>query len=405
MSDNKDIGKGIVEFGTNVTNELGKIGQHITNYSTDFFLTPENVNKRVEQNATSKEKLSQKTPSPKTSSQESKRKTLEQDIENKKTRKPEKKTIFKSTFNKLRSLFKSKKKSTSLISSPKQRPTPSQRPFPSQTPFPSQILSASRRSSPLKGSTEFFHSIKNEINILFYEIVELILQETILIAKKKKPVTTKLQENLQFLINMDYNKLMANLQIIKVKKEKLEETLLILSTIVKANCEGTIASFGCNTGATLNGILKIYKFLKDCNSVTDNITGKMSNANKLEFIKNAYNYNDLNLNKIKTFASGEFNSKVNKFIEIVIPILNEFINPKSVYIELQQFSDKYEKIKKNYYLNNSTNGGRKKKESKKNTKTKSGDKKKTTKKNGDKKKTTKKNGEKKKTTKKSGEKN
>ena len=344
MSGNTDIiGQGFIQFGTNLTNQIGMLGEQITSYSKGHLITPENENKVVEQNANTKKKSrpkvsspktsspetsSKKTPSKKTPSPESKGETLKQDIENKKTGKPKKKSFLKSTFlNNLRSMLKFKKKPSPSKPSPYPKPSPSQIPIVSQIPSPSPRPSASRRSTTLQGSTEFFNSIKNEINTLFYEIVELILRETISIKRNEKPVKTNLQQKLQFLIN--YNKFITNLQIFEVKKKNLEATLSELSTIVKKNCEGSIASFGCNATASINGISNIYKFFKDSNYITDD--------------------------------------KVNKFIEIAIPIINKFINSESVYEELRQFSDKYETIKNNYKLYNSSIGGRKKKESKKKT--------------------------------------
>ena len=199
-------------------------------------------------------------------------------------------------------------------------------------------------------------------------------------------VKTKLQQDLKTIIMMDKNKIMTNLNIIVKKKETLEETLFILSSILKANCEGIFAKISCNTGAKLTGLSDIYNLLIESESLPSNLTHSDSDIKKLEIIKNAYDYGDSNLiSIIKKFASKIFERKVYIFIKQVIPVVEKLITSKfkgpngdePVYGELQQFRKTYFDIKE-AYDKLSIKGGRKQ------------NKKKKTKKRTDKKKTTKK---------------
>ena len=152
----------------------------------------------------------------------------------------------------------------------------------------------------------------------------------------------------------------------------MEETLFILSSILRANCEGVFTRISCNVGANLTGLLDIYKLLIDTESLPDTITGKITDIKKLEFIKNTYDNDNSILPSIKDFASNVFTSnKINSFIKIALPVVERLITSKfngpygeePVYGELQQFNRTYLNIKENY-SKLSIQGGKKKKEAK-----------------------------------------
>jgi hypothetical protein len=366
-----DIGKRATELGTNIGNEVGKFGQQITNFGqhikgTERTLENERLVRDIEIQKLKKEKHRQQEEmqrQEKLRQEKIRQEKLRQEKIRQEKEEEEKKK--RNIFYKVKTFFRknNKKSLKSPVRSPVRSPVKSPVKSPSRT-------SLSQRSSlrPLNN----FQDIKDELNEVYYKIFEIIQRETIFIINKQKQVKTKLQQDLKSIIMIDKNKIVTNLNIILKKKNTLEETLFILSSILRANCEGVFTRISCNVGANLTGLLDIYNLLIDSESLPDTITGKITDIKKLEFIKNTYDNDNSILPSIKDFASNVFTSnKINSFIKIALPVVERLITSKfngpygeePVYGELQQFNRTYLNIKENY-SKLSIQGGKKKKEAK-----------------------------------------
>ena len=155
---------------------------------------------------------------------------------------------------------------------------------------------------------------------------------------------------------------MNSLKIINNKKDTLEESLFIISSILRSNCDGW-ASLGCSTTAKFAGLGDIYSLLIDSLALPDIVTTKIKDgkeirytitkgADKLEYISDCYK-NNINLQHIIDIAKRGFNDKVMyNFIKLIIPLGERIMTltekDKMSYVEFQSFKDEFYRIKEGY---------------------------------------------------------
>ena len=221
------------------------------------------------------------------------------------------------------------------------------------------------KRSPSKLNT--LEKIKHRINEIYYEIIDIV-ESRLRFINKNKP-TTQLEIDLSNIYNMDPDNFMKSLEIIKIKKNTLEESLFIISSILRYNCDGYMLSLVCSTLAKLAKLENIYNLLKETESLK--LPGVKTTKDKFKYISDCYKKNT-NLQYIINIAKNSFNDKVMiQFITLAIPFLESIItlkkDDKIVYLEFQRFKEDFYNIK-NSFEQLDKRGGKNKKNPKKNPK-------------------------------------
>ena len=267
------------------------------------------------------------------------------------------------------SINTSRSPSINFLTSPLRSPLRSPLTSPLTSPLRSPLTSPLR--SPLRSPSkrlDNFEDIKQALNNIYYEIFKVIQNETLSIIRREKKIKTTLQFHLNKAIQLDKDWIIKNFEIIMKKKNTLEESLFIISSILKAKCHGWIMKATCNVASSGMGedINKLYKLLIETKSLPDNIGGKkiISDLEKLEYIIKAYNYNDVSLPYIKEFIFNEFNNnKITDFMKLVFPAVQMLLSSNikgPLYIEFQPFKEDFYKIKEAYEKLRMKYGGKKK---------------------------------------------
>lgn len=204
-----------------------------------------------------------------------------------------------------------------------------------------------------------YEDIKVNVNNLYYEMLDLIYEESENINKKKIR-NTPLNKILTMLKNAgtDFD---TNLNIARKKKTTLEESLFVLSALLKSKCGGWIMPRICSATAMTQGMSDIYKLLSDKNLQLNNLA---TDEEKLNYIVKSYHKNDpKDISIIRNKANIVFTKKeISLFLKELIIIVDKYIN------NFPQLEIKYHSIKSAWNRYKLSKGGSKK--SKKNKKSK-----------------------------------